>query len=1132
MMYRLPPVSGEWIDRSRPLRFTFEGRRCEGCAGDTITSALAASGEMILGRSFKYHRPRGILSFANHDVNALFQIGAVPNVRGDVVALEAGMNVMAVNTCGGLKHDRARWMDSFSRFLPVGFYYKAFNSKRFFPHWERMIRRMSGLGRLSLDAPHVRTPKRYAFCEVLVIGGGASGVDAALGAADAGQKVMLIEESARLCADASAAQRALGHANIEVVCGAFAAGVYADNWVAVIEARRMTKVRAASIVLATGAIEQPAVFRNNDLPGVLLASAAQRLLKRHSVAAGKRVVVFAMTRSGYEAALDLLNHQVAVTHVIDPRASGADDEIAQRIKARGAAVLANHSVHEAHAGADGCLQSVSVRGDSPETRIECDALLMNAGWAPANPLLLQAGGKVAFDEAVQMHVPLELPPGISVVGRASGEFGRSPSRAVMGAPSAFAADPRGKDFIDFDEDLQVKDLENAAQEGFDSIELMKRYTTVGMGPSQGKHSNVNAARVLARIRGVPVNEVGLTTARPMYHPVPMKHLAGRGFAPERASPIAPRHREANAVWMLAGNWRRPEYYSRGGLAREQCIAGEVAAVREAVGLIDVGTLGKIEIHGPDAGEFLDRAYCGRYTDLPIGMTRYALLLDESGTVADDGVVARVHENCFYFTTTTGGSATVYRELLRLNALWGLNCSLVNVTGHCAAFNLAGPRSRDVLSLLAATDLSEQVFPYLGMREATVAGVNARLLRVGFVGELGYEIHVPYSAALSVWDALVRAGANAGLRLFGVEAQRMLRLEKGHLIVGQDTDGLTNPLEAQAGWAVKMKKRFFVGQRSLRILEKRGPRQLLVGFEMAGRVPALKECHLIIEGGDIAGRVTSVAYSTTLGKTIGLAMVRPSLARIGTTLGMRLTDGATVEGVVCAMPFYDAQGARQKGGADTARAPAPALPRFAGEGAGLGQAGEGAGRGEARQGAGLSHPPPSPTGEGREGARVQIAQAPHVNRLGLKGPNAAAWLDQHGLPVPSRPNSWICASADEQDIVVRLGATEFFLEHASTPAPQSLANELAAPIPGVYPVLREDRAFLLGGESANAVLAEMCNVNFSALPEGEAVMTLMIGVAVVVVAQGNAARRRYRIWCDPSYGDSFWSSLQDVASTYD
>jgi len=939
MMYRLPALAGEWIDRSHALSFSFEGASYEGNSGDTISSALAAAGVLVMGRSFKYHRPRGILSFANHDVNALFQVGPLPNVRGDVVALRQGMEVYAVNTFGGLAADSARWMDKLSRFLPVGFYYKAFHSKRWFAQWERMIRNLSGLGRIPLDAQPQHTPKRYAFCDVLVLGGGVAGVSAALASARQGAHVLVIDENQRL--DPASTESLKQQSGIEVLTGSYAAGCYADHWVAVIEPHRMTKVRARAVVHATGAIEQPLVFRNNDLPGVLLASAAQRLLRRHAVAVGHRVVVACITRTGYEAALDLLDGGVKVVAVLDLRTRFEDGDLAQALTEHGVEVLVGHSIVSGNAGFDGCLRSINVRSASSHSSrtIVCDALLMNGGWAAATQLLLQSGGSVGFDAGSQMHLPVSLPPGAFVAGRANGVFADSDARidgeragSEAAVHAGFAAssfsqhtaiqrvthqaftiegNARGKDFIDFDEDLQVKDLQNAAQEGFDSIELLKRYSTVGMGPSQGKHSNVNAARVLAQVRQLPLSDVGLTTARPMYHPVALKHLAGRGFTPERVTPVAQRHRELNAVWMLAGNWRRPEYYARPNETREQCIAGEVAAVRGAVGLIDVGTLGKIEVHGPDAGTFLDRAYASRYSDLAVGMTRYGLLLDESGTIVDDGVVARLHTDCFYFTTTTGGSASMYRELLRLNAQWGLNCSLVNVTGHRGAFNLAGPRSRALLARLTSLDLSDAAFPYLGAREAQVAGVDVRLLRVGFVGELGYEIHVPFAAAPKVWDALWQAGADLNLRAFGVEAQRLLRLEKGHFIVGQDTDGLTNPFEAQAAWAVKLQKPFFIGQRSLRILQRRGPRQLLVGFEMPTPVPQLKECHLVIDRGDIGGRVTSVAYSQTLNKTIGLAMVKPTLASAGTTLTLRLSDGTLLKASVCPTPFYDRDNLRQK-----------------------------------------------------------------------------------------------------------------------------------------------------------------------------------------------------------------------------
>jgi sarcosine oxidase subunit alpha len=460
--------------------------------------------------------------------------------------------------------------------------------------------------------------------------------------------------------------------------------------------------------------------------------------------------------------------------------------------------------------------------------------------------------------------------------------------------------------------LQVKDLENAAQEGFDSVELMKRFSTVGMGPSQGKHSNMNAARILARQRGESIAQIGLTTARPMYHPVPMKLLAGRSFYAERRTPLDSRHAALGAVWMPAGNWRRPEYYARAGATREQCIEEEVRSVRENIGLIDVGTLGKIEIHGADAGVFLDRVYAGRFADLKVGMTRYGLMLDESGTIIDDGVVARLGEQAYYFTTTTGGSATVFRELLRWQALWGLRCVLVNVTGHRAAFNIAGPRCRTALGSLTDIDLADAAFPYLAVREGTVAGVSARLMRVGFVGEVGYEIHVPWSGAGRVWDALVGAEHGSELRAFGVEAQRVLRLEKGHLIVSQDTDGLTNPIEAASMWAVKMSKPFFVGQRSLRMLEARGPRQLLAGVEIVGeQVP--RESQLVIEEGEIAGRLTSVARSRALGRTIALAMLRPDLAVAGREISIRIEDTSLIRARVVSTPFYDPQGLRQRPG---------------------------------------------------------------------------------------------------------------------------------------------------------------------------------------------------------------------------
>ncbi len=427
---------------------------------------------------------------------------------------------------------------------------------------------------------------------------------------------------------------------------------------------------------------------------------------------------------------------------------------------------------------------------------------------------------------------------------------------------------------------------------------------------------MNAIRILAKITGKSIQEIGTTTARPFFHPAPLSHLAGRSFNPERVTPMHDRHVTLNAKLMQAGVWLRPEYYHVSGKSKDQAVSDEVRAIRQSLGLIDVGTLGKLEVYGVDAAEFLERIYTGRFANLKAGVTRYAVMCDESGVMIDDGVVARLADQQFYFTTTTTGSATVYRELTRLNTMWRLNVGIVNVTGHFAAVNLAGPHSRSALQGLADFDVSEAGFPYLGVREGHVSGIQARLMRVGFVGELGYEIHVPAEYGATLWDVLMDAGRPFGIRPFGVEAQRLLRLEKGHVIVGQDTDGLTTPFEAASSFAVKMDKPFFIGQRSLKIIQAKPLRQSLVAFVLdnsySGATP--KECHLVIDRGDMVGRVTSVAFSEALGQVIGLAYVTPELANIGAKIQIRIDGGAMVEATIVKPPFYDAEGARQKSAA--------------------------------------------------------------------------------------------------------------------------------------------------------------------------------------------------------------------------
>lgn len=988
MSDRLPPIPGEWIDRSQLIDFTFEGDRGWGYAGDTITSALLASGRRVLGRSFKYHRPRSVLSFANHDINVLVQDGQKLNIRADVTALEAQMSLTAVNTNGGVRGDRNSIINFFSPFLPVGFYYKAFHSKRLFPFWEKLIRSISGLGKIDFDTPHLRTAKQYDFCDVLIIGGGVSGLSAAIAVAEAGADVVIADENPKL-GGSGAYQLGGGFSQLEqtnqlvhqvetcdrirIYTNTVAAAYYADHWVPLIERDRMTKMRAKAVIIANGAYEQPAVFRNNDLPGVMLASAAQRLIYRYAVKPMQRAIVLTANADGYRATLDLVKHGVEVVAIIDLRDpslnKGGWD--LQRLRQHNIPIYDRHCIYAAQSNPaqDGVSSAVICpldADDKPQPQfkqtIPCDGILMSVGWAPAANLLYQAGTRMRFDEHLQQFIPDRLPPGIFACGRVNGvydfdakqqdglragedaiahlnltlpspAFSISPSSPTpqMGSalclpllptppsphhpitPPPLLSHPAGKNFVDFDEDLQLKDFANAVQEGFDNIELLKRFTTVGMGPSQGKHSNMNALRVLAQLTGKTPDEVGTTTARPFFHPVPLSHLAGKGFTPERYTPLHDRHQSLNTKFMLAGNWRRPEYYIKAGHTRAQCIQSEVETVRTRVGLIDVGTLGKLEIRGGDAAEFLERVYTGRYQNLKVGMSRYALMLDEAGVVIDDGVIARLSSDHFYFTTTTSGAAAIYRELTRFNVMWQLDCGLVNVTGARSAINLAGPYSRQVLAQLTDCDLSATVFPYLGVRSSQVAGIPALLMRVGFVGEWGYEIHVAAESAPALWDALMAAGKDYGIAPFGVEAQRLLRLEKGHLIVGQDTDGLTTPRDTGLAWAVKMDKPFFVGQRSLQAIAHYPPNQTLIGFmlpsDFNGTPP--QECHLVINKDEIAGRITSVAYSPTLQKYIGLAYVTPKLATIGNQILIRLSDRSIITAIISPTPFYDPENLRQK-----------------------------------------------------------------------------------------------------------------------------------------------------------------------------------------------------------------------------
>lgn len=963
---RLPSPAGLLIDRDRPVSFRFDGRGYDGYAGDTIASALAANGRWLISRSFKYHRPRAVLSMAGQDGNSLVQLPHEPNVRADREAVRDGLEVRAQNFVGSLERDRGAIMGLFGRFLPVGFYYKTFYRPRgAWKYWEPVIRRMAGLGRVSLDAPHGYFDKAYAHCDVAVVGGGPAGMSAALAAAEAGAEVWLIDENpvlggslayARFDAAGEQAEplrRRLLTAvkkepRIRVMTDAVCNGWFADNFLPVIRGNRLYKLRARQVVVAAGMLEQQAVFRNNDIPGVMLGSAAQRLIRLYGVRPGRRAVVLAGNDDGYGVALDLADAGVEVAAVVDLRDGPGDGPLAAAAIARGLDIRPGHTVYEAvprhgNRHVRGAFVSRIVgQGtvDGGGRVIDCDLVAMSTGYVPAYQLPCQSGARLGYDDAKAMFSLDGLPGIVRLAGSVDGRYeldavladgrhvgaaaaiasgfgrGKPPSRprqsGTVNHPWPIFPHPRGHEFVDFDEDLQIKDIEGAISQGYADVQLIKRFSTVGMGPSQGRHSALATARLAARATGRSVAETGVTTARPPVTPEKLGVLAGRSFEPIRHTPMHHRHLEAGATMMPAGQWLRPSHYGPAE-AQSSCREKEALNVRGNVGLIDVSTLGGIEIRGPDAPEFLNRMYTFAFLRQPVGRSRYLLMTNEAGVVIDDGVACRLAEDHYYVTATTGGADNVYRQMLWWNAQWRLEVDVANVTAAWCGVNIAGPRSREVMHKVCDDiDLSPEGFPYIEVRTGHVAGIPARVLRVGFVGELGYEVHAPAGQGEALWDALIEAGTDFEIVPFGVEAQRLLRLEKGHIIIGQDTDSMSHPEEIDMGWAIARKKPFFVGSRSIQAITARPPIRRLVGFSIDDpAAPVPKEAHLTLAGEVITGRVTSCYASPTLGRTIGLAYVAPEQAEEGTRFDIKAGGGEIVQATVVRPPFYDPDNSRQE-----------------------------------------------------------------------------------------------------------------------------------------------------------------------------------------------------------------------------
>ena len=926
MTERLPHRPGEAISRDRPLTFDFEGRTLSGFEGDTVGSALAAAHVGITGRSFKYHRARGLFCMTGACPNCLMQIDGIPNVRSCTEPLRDGMRVERQNAWPSVDHDVHGWLNTFSFMMPPGFYYKIFHR----PRWawktvEPFIRSKAGLGKAPKDADHEPREVHNLHADVLVIGAGPAGLAAAAEAGTAGASTIVLEERAEVGSDVAGLAAEAEAAGARIIQGTPAFGVFGGPLIAAANGERLYRIRARHLVFATGAVEQAAVFPNNDLPGVMLSSAADLLVDRYRVLPGRRAVVLTASAKGYGTARSLREGGADVT-IVDLRAGAASVD--------GIPVISGSTIVAAEGRRRVREVVVGSPGEVGGRTIPCDLVVLAGFQAPSTNLLAMTGAEVAFDEAAQAFLPTHLPPNVHAAGAVAGarslegaiaqgrlaglEAGISLRIAPPGvderierlrAEAAAEQDPvvlppevgagHGKQFACLCMDVTHKELKTAVTEGFDSMELLKRYTTITMGPCQGKACMMASQRLCSRATGSSFKQTRPTTARPPWTPVELGTLAGWRRNPRKETTIHDRHADAGATFMWAGDWRRPHHYTTP--------EDEVEAVRTRLGVIDVSTLGKFRVQGPEAVTLLERLYPSRFSDLAIGRIRYGVMLNDEGVIVDDGTVARIGDDEFFVTVTTGNTPALERWITWWNADWRLDVRVLNVTGAYAAVNLAGPASREVMRSLTDADVSGDAVPYLSATTMDVAGVPALVLRIGFVGELGYEIHVPSMYGEHVWDEVIAAGEPYGIRPFGLEAQRILRLEKQHILVGQDTDAESDPFEVGLGWTVKADKDDFLGKGGLEGLDAEAPGERLVGFTCAGTwVPP--EGASVVHDGVWVGRVTSARASAAAGGIVGLAWVPAGWASDGTPFEIQF-GSLRANATVAMRPFYDPDGAR-------------------------------------------------------------------------------------------------------------------------------------------------------------------------------------------------------------------------------
>ncbi len=959
--FRLPQ-GGTRVDRTRPLRFSFDGAPVGGFAGDTLASALIASGRTVVARSFKYHRPRGIYSAGSEEPNALVTLGSgsvEPNSKATIVEAQDGLRVRSQNAWPSLAFDAGAVNGLFSRFFAAGFYYKTFMGpgRAGWMLYEPFIRRAAGLGKASFEPDPDRYETGHAFCDVLVVGGGPAGLSAALAAGRTGARVILCEDNPVLggaldledrIADGNSADWLFGTlsalnglANVRRMTRTSVYGYYDDDVLGAVETlppgsqarQRHWRIQAKGVVLATGAIERPFVFPGNDVPGVMLAGSALAYARRYGVAVGGDVVLFTNNDGGWRTALALSRAGVPVRAIVDPR-SQAPADAAQLLAEAGAECLTGHVVTAARGGT--ALKSVKVEAFDAGTGktsgaardLKCDALAVAAGWVPRVHLASQAGAPPVYSEAIHAFVPGAPREHWMAAGAIRGTFDAEAAAAEgerAGAEAAnasgfnsfpgipqkkpkdggaaqrtgamlplFEIPAKGKAFVDLQNDVTASDVRLAQREGFESVEHLKRYTTLGMAADQGKTSNLNGLSILANARGVPIPAVGTTRFRPPYNPVSLGALAGRArgghLAALRRTPLHDWHLKAGGLMTNVGLWHRPRAYMQPGETLEQAYVREARAVRASVGITDVSTLGKIDVQGPDAATFLDRVYTNTFSTLPVGKARYGLMLRDDGFLYDDGTTWRLGDNRYLMTTTTANGALVYQNLEMLLAIaWPeLKVSLASLTDQWAGVAVAGPNSRALLeNALDDMDVSDTGLPFMGVKAGHIGGIAVLVARLSFSGERAYEVYCGSDHALAVWERLLEAGKAFSVVPYGLEALGTLRIEKGH-VTGAEIDGRTSVQDLGLEKMFSAKKNFVGKPLALRPALTDPGRKQLVGLRSLDGISISSGAHLVAgpdakEPGRSQGHVTAMCFSPALEGYVALALLERGRQRHGEKL---------------------------------------------------------------------------------------------------------------------------------------------------------------------------------------------------------------------------------------------------------